>query len=239
MAGTMGSSAFLRWRWLVISAVAWPALTLAPVPQHTALWTAVFAERGMDASTGGAATRVPRGTADWVVLSRDNDGLPFIVIDKVAAELHVFDAAGTFLGATPVLLGAASGDQSVPGIGERPLATIMPHEKTTPAGRFVAERGRNLKGEDIMWVDYDAAVSLHRVRATNPHEHRLERLATATPLDNRISFGCINVPAKFYDAEIERAFAGGHAIVYILPETRPAFSVFDRSSVRLAAAGSR
>jgi hypothetical protein len=231
----MSTSGFLRW--LILSAMAWPALALAPAPQHAALWNALFAEREPAGSREIVLTRVPRAIADWVLLTRDNDGLPFIVIDKAAAHLHVFDAAGGFVGATPVLLGAAKGDHSVPGIGERPLATISPDEKTTPAGRFVAERGRNLKGEDIMWVDYDAAVSMHRVRATKAEERRLERLATATPLDNRISFGCINIPAQFYDGEIQRAFTGGHAIVYILPETRPAFSVFDRSAVRLAASG--
>ncbi len=58
------------------------------------------------------------------------------------------------------------------------MASILPEERTTPAGRFVAELGHNIKGEDIVWVDYDAAVSLHRVRATNPTERRLQRLAT-------------------------------------------------------------
>ena len=41
----------------------------------------------------------------------------------------------------------------------------------------LSEPGRNLQGEDIVWVDYDAAVSMHRVRANNPAERRLERLA--------------------------------------------------------------
>jgi hypothetical protein len=222
---------------MILGAVAWPALALAPAPQHAALWSAVFTERARGGPADFVATRVPRGIADWIILSGDNAGLPFIVIDKAAAHLIVFDAAGTFVGATPVLLGAASGDQSVPGIGERPLGSILPGEKTTPAGRFVAERGRNLKGEDIMWVDYDAAVSLHRLRATDPGERRPERLASATPLDNRISFGCINVPPQFYDNEVQRAFSGGRAIVYILPETRPAFSIFERP-LRVPSTGS-
>jgi hypothetical protein len=63
-----------------------------------------------------------------------------------------------------VLLGLARGDVSVPGIGERKISDINPHERTTPAGRFISEPGRNLSGEDIVWVDYDAAVSMHRVR---------------------------------------------------------------------------
>ena len=102
-----------------------------------------------------------------------------------------------------MLLGLAHGDDSVPGIGERQMSEIRPEERTTPAGRFVSEPGRNLQGEDIVWIDYDAAVSMHRVRATNPAERRLERLASPGVDDNRISYGCINVPADFYDAHLK------------------------------------
>src|SRR5690606_38081726 len=129
-------------------------------------------------------------------------------------------------GSSPVLLGLARGDDSVPGIGERPMAKIRPHERTTPSGRFLAERGVNSHGEDIMWVDYDAAVSMHRVRATNPKERRLERLRTPTIDDNRISYGCINVPEHFYDRFVVPAFSDGHAVVYVLPETRSAKEEF-------------
>jgi hypothetical protein len=72
---------------------------------------------------------------------------------------------------------------------------------------------------DILWIDYDAAISMHRVITTSPKERRLQRLATPTPLDNRISYGCINVPAKFYDSVVHPAFVGT-GIVYVLPETR-------------------
>jgi hypothetical protein len=127
----------------------------------------------------------------------------------------------------PVLLGAARGDDSVPGIGERRIRDIRPFERTTPAGRFEAEPGRNTQGEDIVWIDYDAAVSMHRVRATNPRERRLQRLATPTIADNRISYGCINVPAKFFDRWVSPIFARGrHAIVYVLPEVHSLGQVF-------------
>jgi hypothetical protein len=64
------------------------------------------------------------------------------------------------------------------------------------------------------------------VITTNPKEHRLQRLATPTPLDNRISYGCINIPAKFFENVVRPAFAGTYGIVYVLPETRPADEVF-------------
>jgi hypothetical protein len=127
---------------------------------------------------------------------------------------------------TPVLLGSAPGDDSVPGIGSRPLAEVHPQERTTPAGRFVGERGRNALGEDVVWVDYAAAVSMHRVRLTNPEEHRLERLATPTIDDNRISYGCINVPVAFFETHIRPVFEARRALVYVLPETKSVEQVF-------------
>jgi len=162
----------------------------------------------------------------WVLKSGDNEGAPFVVLDKRQARLWLFSARGAALGSTPVLLGLARGDVSVPGIGERPMAEIRRDERTTPAGRFIAEPGLNTAGERIYWIDFDAAVSMHRVRAINPKERRLQRLATATAADNRISYGCINVPAAFYQRFIEPQFAGGHGVVYILPETFQAELLF-------------
>jgi hypothetical protein len=164
--------------------------------------------------------------ADWVVDTADNLGLPFIVVDKKQAKVFVFGPDGRLWDASPALLGLARGDDSVPGIGERRMSDIRPAERTTPAGRFVAEPGFNSQGEDILWVDYDAAVSMHRVRATNPAERRLQRLASATVRDNRISYGCINLPAAFYDLSVKPAFAARGGIVYVLPETRPLAATF-------------
>jgi hypothetical protein len=172
------------------------------------------------------ASRDTRLVANWAVDSGDNHRMPFLIVDKRNAKLFVFDSDGQLRGAAPVLLGLTRGDDSVPGIGERKLADVKPSERTTPAGRFVAEPGRNMQGEDIVWIDYDAAVSMHRVRANNPTEQRLQRLATPSAADNRISYGCINVPAAFYDAFVSPIFSNAQAVVYVLPETRPARQVF-------------
>ena len=163
--------------------------------------------------------------ADWVAHTHDNGAAKFIIVDKRNAKVYVFDAAAKLRGASPILLGAAKGDDSVPGIGLKPLSEVRPEERTTPAGRFVGEPGRNLKGEDIVWVDYDAAVSMHRVRATNPVERRLQRLATPTIDDNRISYGCINVPVAFYEGYVKPASTQG-VIVYVLPEVKTLQQVF-------------
>lgn len=162
----------------------------------------------------------------WIVDSGDQQGMPFALIDKAAAQLHLFDASGTLRASSPVLLGLAHGDHSVPGIGERKMSDIRPDERTTPAGRFVSEPGRNLQGEDIVWIEYDTAVSLHRVRAHNPAERRLQRLASATAQDNRISYGCVNVPAGFYNRHVAPAWGQKPGVIYVLPETQPAADFF-------------
>lgn len=171
------------------------------------------------------ASRETLHVAHWVVSSGDNQGLPFVIIDKVEAKVFVFDAEGKLSGAAPALLGLARGDDSTPGIGERKLSTIRPEERTTPAGRFVASLDHDPHGGEMLWVDYNTAISLHRV-VSIAGERRTQRLESATSTDNRISYGCINVPAKFYDKVISPAFTGTNGIVYILPETRPAHEIF-------------
>jgi hypothetical protein len=206
----------MRSAWLAsVVALASPGLAATPsggTPAH-----ADFA--------GQAATPDTERLADWVVASRDNHGLPFVIVDKIAARVFVFGREGRLTGAAPALLGIGRGDASVPGIGQRKLATILPAERTTPAGRFQASLGEDFE-QDILWVDYDSALSLHRVIVGKPSDRRHARLESPTPLDNRISFGCINVPAAFYDAVVAPAFKGTVGIVYIMPETVAIEAVF-------------
>ncbi len=195
-----------------------PVVKTSPPVAAVGIKRAVFARE--------PSSRDVRHIADWVMDSGDNKGLPFLIIDKVDAKIFVFDAKGHIRGAAPVLLGLARGDDTVPGIGDRALSTIRPEERTTPAGRFVAERGMSTRGEDVVWVDYDSGVSLHRVVTGNAHDRRLQRLATPTPSDNRISYGCINVPVAFYNTVVNPSFADTNGIVYVLPEIRAVRVVF-------------
>jgi hypothetical protein len=176
--------------------------------------------------SGAPASGDARQVADWVARTGDNHSLPFVIVDKKAAEVFVFDGHAHLLGATSALLGLARGDDSAPGIGDRKLSDIRPDERTTPAGRFVASLGHGLGPRDILWVDYKTALALHRVLAANSREHRLERLGAASPLAHRITFGCINVPAAFYNRVVDPVFTGTSGIVYILPEVKSLAEVF-------------
>lgn len=182
------------------------------------------ARKGAD-FLGEGASRDTIRVADWVKASLDNEDRPFVIIDKVNARVYLFDRHAKPLGTAAALLGLGRGDDSVAGIGLRKLATITPKERTTPAGRFIASLGNDYT-QDILWVDYDLALSLHRVIAGNAKDRRYQRLASATALDNRISYGCINVPVAFYDKLIIPAFTGTTGVVYILPETKAIEEVF-------------
>lgn len=160
------------------------------------------------------------------VAAGDSRGHPFAVIDKVAATLSVYEATGKLMATSPVLLGLAKGDENIPGIGLRPIADIAPHERTTPAGRFDSEPGKTLTGQAIVWIDYDAAVSIHRMRPSSPLEKRPARMASATPKDNRITYGCVNVPADFYDRWILPTLGQKPGVVYVLPEVQAAKKMF-------------
>jgi len=196
----------------------------APPPSHSLV--AASSSAHADFAREQPAPEV-RHVADWIARTHDNGSAPFLIVDKRHARLFVFDREARLVANAPVLLGLAKGDDSVPGIGDKKIADIKPHERTTPAGRFLADSGPDLRGEEVVWIDYDAAVSMHRVITSNPKEHRAERLATPTYLDNRISYGCINVPHAFFDAHVAPIFSDGRqAPVYVLPDVKPLRAVF-------------
>jgi hypothetical protein len=171
---------------------------------------------------GGAAASPPvRELAAWILAAHDNAGRPFAVIDKRGAYLYVFDESGRLRASSPVLLGAAVGDDSAPGIGARPIDKVRPAERTTPAGRFAAQPGTDDAHQNVVWVDYAGGVAMHRVLLSNPAEHRLQRLASPSAAERRISYGCINLPFSFFDDVVWPMIGLRHGIVYILPEVEP------------------
>ena len=172
--------------------------------------------------SSGEAARI----TNWVIATRDNGGNPFIVIDKAAARVFVFDAEGQMVGSAPALLGITRGDDSAPGIGDRELRNIPVQDRTTPAGRFVAKYGPAAGNSKVLWVDYASALSLHAVVPGTKKERRLQRLNSPASDDNRITYGCINVPKKFYASVIRPLFSETTGVVYILPETKPLKDVF-------------
>ena len=183
-------------------------------------------------------SRDARDIANWVVHSGDNQTgddrhLPFVILDKKDARIYVFDATGRLRGAAPALLGMGRGDIAIPGLGARELSNIAPKDRITQAGRYVSYIGLDTHNEEVLWLDYQDGLAIHRVITTNPKERRLERLNSPTPSDNRISYGCINIPIKFFEQVVLPTFTGTKSIVYVLPETMPAHKVFASYEVKV------
>jgi hypothetical protein len=219
-----------KWgRGLIVMAVSATALMFAQVP---ALAAEPLGQAKVADLRGERASADVRQIADWAVDSGDAGGLPFAIVDKVDSRVFVFDADGHLRGASPALVGAAHGDVSAPGIGSRAISSIQPEERTTPAGRFSAVMGVGPHGEDILWVDYDNALALHRVVTNVPQERRLQRLASKVAAERRITYGCINVPVSFFEGVVRPAFANSRGIVYILPESTHAQQLFGSYEVR-------
>jgi hypothetical protein len=163
--------------------------------------------------------------AGWVVASKDSQGYPFAVIDKAAAQVLVFGSDGRLRGAAPGLFGSAIGDHSAPGVAGLALAEIPGRNRTTPAGRFVGGFGPSVDAGRVLWVDYDSSVSIHPTATGVPAERRAKRLASASPDDNRITHGCINVSPEFYEQVIRPTFERG-GVFYILPDEAPIAETF-------------
>lgn len=168
-----------------------------------------------------------REVAAWVQASDDAGGKPYLIVDKKAARLFVFEADGRLLAATPVILGAAVGDSSTPGVGERAQnGTLTPEDKTTPAGRYVTQPGRNIDGEHVVWLDYGEALALHRLRPGRSYKTRAARLASSQPQERRLSLGCVVVPVDFYLDVVQPLLGSRSGVVYVLPETQSARELF-------------
>lgn len=163
--------------------------------------------------------------AGWIVATRDSQGYPFAVIDKAAAQILVFGGDGRPRGAAPGLFGSAIGDHTAPGIAGLALREIPGRDRTTPAGRFIGGFGPSIDAGRVLWVDYDSAVSIHPTATGVPAERRVERLASPSPDDNRVTHGCINVSPEFYEQVIRPTFERG-GVFYILPDADPIAETF-------------
>ncbi|QSR18323.1 L,D-transpeptidase [Novosphingobium sp. KA1] len=171
--------------------------------------------------------------AAWIASSADNRNLPYIIVDKPAARAYLFDAKGKPLADAPVLLGKMRGDEATPGIGAKSLSEIGPAEKTTPAGRFLARFGIAAGNQKVLWVDYATSVALHTIPVGNK-ENRKARMLSPSIEDNRITFGCINVPKAFYGKGVAPLFRKKGGYVYVLPDVKPLEEVFPRLRVQAA-----
>jgi hypothetical protein len=164
-------------------------------------------------------------------------GAAIVALMLSPAGLHQRSAprvAGATVRSAPSPL--ADFGQTVPSGDVRLLAnwTVYTRDHQTMSFIIVEVGESSSRHEDVIWVDYNAAVSMHRVVNLVPAERRLQRLASADPAEHRISYGCINLPRVFYEAVVILTVRSGGAVIYVLPETRSAEQVFGSYDVSSA-----
>jgi len=214
-----------RRRWLRGAAGCTAGLALAALAQPSAA-------SGRDFLATRPSTEARR-LVDWVQQTRDARGRPFAVVDKRDARIYVFEGDGDLAGYSPALLGSTLGDHTVPGVGQRAqTGNVGEHERTTPAGRFEAHPGRNDKGEHVVWVDYESAFAIHRLRPGFAYRARSTRLTTTAADDKRVSWGCVVVPVAFYTDVVERVLGTRASVVYVMPESGPLNALFESVAQR-------
>ena len=178
----------------------------------TAMVVPVDAQASTTTYTQTDLSQQVKDTASHVVQTKDNGGKPFIVADKMSGNITLFDANGKVLTTAPALYGSEVGD------------TLQGTNRQTPAGRFTLTYSKEdktlgdmqvLDGVSMQDGNTNYVWAIHRV--INPKgENRLKRLSSKTASDNRISDGCINVPAGFFNKHLNQQFDG---VLYVLPET--------------------
>jgi hypothetical protein len=192
-----------------------------PIPlEFSGIQTAAPVQAPLDRLQSASADVLD--TVQWVAASKDNAGLPFVVVDKVNARVYAFTPFAQLKATAPVLLGGGRGDVVLVS-PDAPMSAIPEHKRITPAGRYPSRLVVDNHGKTVLLIDGPNLITMHIVVKGTPAQRRAERLASATSDDNRVSFGCINVPPAFFTTVLDPDFRPGQGIVYVLPEkTTPA-----------------
>lgn len=153
-------------------------------------------------------------TINWVKATHDNKGKVFVVADKNEGKIHVVDSNGKVLDTQNAIFGRNKSNDNV--------------ANSTPSGRFKLQKALTTKaadkrifgsdvltltdtatGKDITKAD-GGVIAMHRL--WNKPE-RVKAINSATPSDNYMSAGCINVPTAFYNSAVDNLDG---SMVYIL-----------------------
>jgi hypothetical protein len=208
----------------VVVPVAPPPPPPPPVPlEFSGVQTAAPVPAPLD-RLQSAPTEV-RDVVQWVGTSHDNGGLPFIIVDKANARVYAFNPLAQLKATAPILLGGGVGDKVLIS-PDAPMSAIPVEKRITPAGRYVSKLVVDPHGKTILSIDPVNLISLHIVAKGTPAQRRAERLASTSVDDNRISFGCINVPPAFFTTVVDPDFRPAKGMVYILPEKTTAAQLF-------------
>ncbi len=118
-----------------------------------------------------------------------------VIMDKNDGELILTDSCA-IVDKSPALYGKGKGESEIA------------DPTVTPAGIFYmkeyAADPKDYEGGKVLafLINKKASYVIHPTYQHLPQQRRDERLASPTPEDNAISFGCINVPTRFYNLTV-------------------------------------
>ncbi len=118
-----------------------------------------------------------------------------VIMDKNEAEL-ILTTDCKVVGKSPALYGKGRGESEIA------------DPDVTPAGIFYMEEHdvdpKDYEGGKVLafLIHKKASYVIHPTYQHLPQQRRDERLASPTPKDNAVSFGCINVPTRFYNLTV-------------------------------------
>jgi len=155
-----------------------------------------------------------------------NETEPWLLTDKPNSRIYVIDEEGKEIADTTVCLGATKGEMpnTADLEGNRYTETT-----TTPAGKHtlgteitISKEDSILYGGKVISIDgtyYAPNSTIAALHVVYPLELELREAAIRTPNpdDNRVSWGCINVPKAFWDKYIAPYIHKGSTI-YITPD---------------------
>lgn len=144
--------------------------------------------------------------------------MPTVVANKKTGTISVFfpESGKTEIGYA--LYGRQTGDSFDMTAMDIPTKN---HPPMTPAGTYQIKRvfSWRLNQEILAFVQgADKILAIHAVWMGNPKQHRVQRLLSPTPDDNRITNGCINVDPTFFLDVLSKVPDG--ATLTVLPEIK-------------------
>ena len=180
--------------------------------------TTVEVKAEVPAPAKAKMSTLAQGVYEAMAPVAEKTGKGFIIADKPNAMMHMFNADGSHFLSDPTLYGKEKGDV----LGA--VSSLEGGQKITPAGKFTlkARDSHYAGGKDLVLVeslDATGYIAIHAADVSTPSERRLERLASETTEDNRISYGCINTAHATFINKIAphvAEFDGG--LIFVLPD---------------------
>lgn len=166
---------------------------------------------------------LPENARNIYLYACDSIKESYLMIDKPTATMYVIGENKNLIASFPILLGKTKGE--TPNMAD--AYSDVASNATTPAGKFklgkMADSQNVIKEDSILYKGRIISIlgtndiALH---STYPGEFtkRTQALNTPTTIDNRMSWGCINISPNNFNKIIKPNFNKGNQWIFITPD---------------------